>query len=334
MSAPQQLSGFNNQIPPRYAIKSITAAYTVSGADYGLTLNFQGAGNVVFTLPPAAVVGAGFNCWIWNQPSSIGVITLTPTGGSTIDSIANIIVPSGQGTQIVSDGLNWQTGAKKHMRLFSESASGFTKPQATGTNAVVIGTGSFASGTNSYAIGSLAAAAGNASYAMGNGATAAQVNSYAFGSSGSSNVVAKMVFGSPGLAGSAQWGVLPLVASTTTATATVLSSDLGAASATNQIVLVPTSAIAFLIYVVGRQSTALGSATAAWKIEGLIRQEATASTTTLVGTPTVTAISNVPAWAVAVSANTTLGCLTVTVTGAATSIQWLATAYTSEIIMA
>jgi hypothetical protein len=83
---------------------------------------------------------------------------------------------------------------------------------------------------------------------------------------------------------------------------------------------------------VGRRQAAGGTASAAWKIEGLIRREGTAATTTLVAS-TTTVISNVPGWSVAVSADTTNGALAVTVTGAAaTNIRWVATAQTSEVI--
>jgi hypothetical protein len=50
---------------------------------------------------------------------------------------------------------------------------------------------------------------------------------------------------------------------------------------------------------------------------------------------TATVISNVPGWAVALTANTTYGSLVFTVTGAAsTNIRWVATVSTSEVINA
>ena len=319
MSAPQQLSGFNNQIPPRYSFKAITAAYTVSGADYGLTLVYQGAAAVTITLPPASVVGAGFNCWIWNQPSAAtAAVTVTPTGGSTIDGIANILVPCGQGTQIVSDGLNWQTGSKKTMKLYSEASTSYSKPQTTGQNAVAIGSGSIASATAAYALGVIC--------------TSSQPYAYSFGNNAVCAVTGKTAFGSAYLGNSGVWGTLSLAANTTNATVTALTADGGAASATNQLLVPSFGAVVFSIFVVARQSGAAGTASAAWKIEGLIRQESSQATTVLVAS-TVTAISNVPAWVVAVTANTTLGSISINVTGAvATNITWLATVYTSEII--
>ncbi|HSG20442.1 MAG TPA: hypothetical protein VLA31_06695, partial [Burkholderiaceae bacterium] len=66
-------------------------------------------------------------------------------------------------------------------------------------------------------------------------------------------------------------------------------------------------------------------------IEGLIRREANAASTTLVAS-TVTAIDNTPGWTLALSADTTNGGLAITATGAAaTDIRWVATVQTSEV---
>jgi hypothetical protein len=78
----------------------------------------------------------------------------------------------------------------------------------------------------------------------------------------------------------------------------------------------PNSAVYFKGTVVARQKAANGTASAAWVIEGLIRREGTVASTTMV-TSTVTVISNVPAWTIAVSADTTYGAINVTFTGAA-----------------
>ena len=335
MAAPQQLSGFNNQVPLRYPIKTITSAYSISAADYGVILNCTPSASMIVSLPHAASVGAGFNCWVWNNPASAVVYVQITPGAGTIDGAANVVLYSSAGTQIVSDGQNWQTVAKKSMRLYAESSvpvlASASRPSAQGSNAVAIGQAAISSGSSSFALGQSSNAGASYAYAMGLQCNASQLSSYSLGYQGVSNVSGKFAFASPGLGSLGQWANLPLCIQTTNATATVLTSDLGAASATNQLLLAANSAVVFCIYVVARQQAAGGTASAAWKIEGIIRQEGTAATTTLVGTPTVTAISNVPAWAVAVSADTTLGCLKVTVTGAAaTNIQWMATAYSSE----
>ena len=74
--------------------------------------------------------------------------------------------------------------------------------------------------------------------------------------------------------------------------------------------------------------------TSAWTIEGQIKRVVGASQTFLVGTPTVTLISrdaNAATWAIAVTADTVNGCLTLTATGVAgQTIQWVARINTTE----
>ena len=118
---------------------------------------------------------------------------------------------------------------------------------------------------------------------------------------------------------------------TTNATPTVITSDAAAASTTNQVILPNNSAYTFDGIVVSRRQAAGGTESAAWQVSGLIRREANAGTTTLVAS-TVTAISNVPGWTLALTADTTNGGLAVTFTGAAaTNIRTVATIRTSEV---
>ena len=80
-----------------------------------------------------------------------------------------------------------------------------------------------------------------------------------------------------------------------------------------------------------RQQASTGTASAAWKIEGLIRREGSAGTTVLVNSAT-TVLDNTPAWGMALTADTTSGGLKIEVTGAAsTNIRWVATVNTSEV---
>jgi hypothetical protein len=121
---------------------------------------------------------------------------------------------------------------------------------------------------------------------------------------------------------------------TADATATVLTLDGGAQSAANQLTLVNGEAIAFTGMVVARQQSSAGTASAAWKIDGLIRREGSAATTVLVNSA-LTVLSNVPGWTIALSADTTNGSLAITVTGAAaTNIRWVATVDTAEVTYA
>tara|TARA_R100001463_G_scaffold126918_1_gene184824 strand:- start:22 stop:1317 length:1296 start_codon:yes stop_codon:yes gene_type:complete len=134
--------------------------------------------------------------------------------------------------------------------------------------------------------------------------------------------------------GDAQTSKRVLIANTTDATATVLGTQNINSLAANQVTLPNNSAFAFHGTIVARQQAADGTACAAWKVEGLIRREANAGTTVLVNSAT-TVLDNTPNWGMALSANTSLGCLKIEVTGAAsTDIRWVATIHTSEVTYA
>lgn len=212
---------------------------------------------------------------------------------------------------------------------------------ATGANSIAIGWAAKATASRGIALGDNTGANAIGSLALGSGFNygvyANAANSVAIGDGANTLIIGKLGYASAGrftTNGDAQYGLFVLRRATTDATATVLTSDNAAAAATNQVILPNNSAYAFTGTVVARQSAAGGTASAAWKVEGLIRREGTAGTTTLVSS-TVTAISNVPGWTLALSADTTNGGLAATATGAAaTNIRWVATIQTSEVTYA
>ena len=161
--------------------------------------------------------------------------------------------------------------------------------------------------------------------------------SIALGYLGVTNAIGKITFGHAGGPiglGGLGWGKLNLYVQTTNATPAVLTSDNAAAGSTNQLIVPNNSAYAFTGTVVARRQAAGGTESAAWKVEGLIRREGTAASTTLVFS-TAVAISNVPLWGLALTADTTNGGLKVEATGAAsTNIRWIATIDTSEVVYA
>lgn len=127
-------------------------------------------------------------------------------------------------------------------------------------------------------------------------------------------------------------GVMVLRGQTTSASALVLTADAAAASATNQVVLPDDSAFAFRILVVARRSD-VDNESAGYEFTGVIDRNATAASTAFVGTPVKNVLAeDTVAWDVNVTANTTKGCLTITVTGqAGKTINWVATVWTSEV---
>lgn len=400
-------------------ISNKTAAYTVVAGDLGTIINCT-SGTFTVSLSSAATLGSGFNCWVWNT-GSITVITLAPSGAETIDNATSLILRSGEGLQLVSDGANWQTGDKKTMRGYSEyNYTGSTRTNAAGLRSVAIGFGastgsgaprSLSLGVNTSATGSVTAgdaataiggsyaagadsfaaaianntssygATGNSAIAMGyqakatqsygmafgynaqstgigalclaldnNGATASArgafavgqqitasgVNSTAMGLGALSALYGKYVYASGFLTarGDSQTGTFSIRALTTGATATDLTTSGYAPDGTNTILLPNNSVHAFTGVITARQKASAGTQSAAWKVEGLIRREGSAGTTTLIAS-TVTAISNVPGWTLALSANTTAGSLEIKGTGAAaTNILWGGSVETTEVTYA
>lgn len=232
-------------------------------------------------------------------------------------------------------GGSYASGIDSFAAVIGSNLSAYGATGSTGP--VAIGNNNKASGAYSTSIGG-GGNVGTANWSMalgGRSCTAAYEYSIAFGYVGTPNAIGKVAFGhASGVGAGIGWGTLNLYRATTDATPTILTSDNTAAGSTNQLVLPINSAYTFSIMVVARQSAAGGTASAAWKIEGLIRQEGTAASTTLVNYIT-TVISNVPGWTIAVSADTTNGGLAITVTGAAaTNIRWVATAQTSEVTYA
>jgi len=283
---------------------------------------------------------------IGNDPGGSGTVasglnSLAIQGNATAANCVAIGTNSGDGrSQAVTGagamalGGSYASGADSFAAAIANNTSSYG---ATGLSSTAIGSINKAtSGYNTAVGGYQNISSGNWSTTLGGrSCTAAFDYSIALGYLGTPNVVGKMAFGHAlGIAGNG-WGMLSLYAATTDATATVLtSSSSPTPSLTNQLILPNNSAYAFTGIIVARQQAAGGTASAAWKVEGLIRREGTAASTTLVAS-TVTAISNVPGWTLALSADTTNGGLAITATGAAaTNIRWVATIQTSEVTYA
>ena len=334
-------------------ISNKTGAYTVVAGDNGTVINCT-SGTFTVSLTAAATLAAGFNVQIIN--TGTGTITIDPSGAETLDANTTWQLSKGQGVRILCDGTNFQTiairtsGQSANSVALGNNSGGTPSVAITGAGAMALG-GSYASGVDSFAAGSANntstyGAQGDGSVALGARAKSTGTSTLCFGTdnsataAGYSTVIGgigasdggiwgKFVIG-PGSNAAGQTGITQLRASTTNATATLLATNGSAAGAANQVILPNNSAYAFTGIIVARRDAAGGTASAAWKIEGLIRREGTAASTTLVAS-TVTAISNVPAWVIALSADTTNGGLAVTATGAASNnIKWITSIQTAE----
>ena len=255
------------------------------------------------------------------------------------------------GTAAMALGDSYASGANSFAAAMTNNTSTYG---ATGANSIAIGRrakaaaqsaamgySATADGAYALALGVYAKASASSSIAIsgetsGYYTEALQNNSVAIGTRAKAAIRGKFVFanGAFGDNGDAQLGIFSLRSDTTDATAEALTTNKSTAGTTNQIVLPNSSAYAFHGTIVARQKASEGTASAAWKIEGLIRREANAGTTVLVNSAT-TVLDNTPSWGMALTANTSHGGLAITVTGAAsTNIRWVATINTSELIYA
>jgi hypothetical protein len=229
---------------------------------------------------------------------------------------------------------------------------------ASGIQSVSIGGASnSSSGSNSGAFGGSSNTASGTSSFIGGGQTATASGTYAFvcgGLSNTANAVASAVVGGywgttrsvegrtvfPAsanpitlAAGVAQTSILVVGKQTTDATATVLVSNQSVAGSGNQLVL-PNNSAYFVRGSVIANVTA-GGDTKGWTFEAVIKRGANAGSTALVSAvvPMVTAAdAGAAAWTIAVSADTTNGCLQVQVTGAAaTTIRWVCKLESTEV---
>jgi hypothetical protein len=128
--------------------------------------------------------------------------------------------------------------------------------------------------------------------------------------------------------------MFPLRLTTADATPAALTTNGGAASTDNQIILPNNSAYSFSGTIIARQDAASGSDYASWEIKGALLRDGTAATTVLgnVIKNNLYASAGASAWDIALTADTTNGGLAITVTGAAaTNIRWVATVNTSEV---
>lgn len=230
--------------------------------------------------------------------------------------------------------------------LFSGTASGSISignntNTATNTNAFSAGSGNSASGKQSFvAGGSTNTASGTDTFVAGgtnnlSNTTNATVIGGKYGTTRA--IVGNAVFPANSVAitsgsGISQSALLVLGTQTIDATATRLTNNAGAASTTNQVILPNNSAYYFRGECIAGVTG--GGDTKGWYIEGVIKRGATAASTAIVGTATVTsnyADAGASTWTVTATADTTNGGLAITVTGqASTTIRWVAQIRTTE----
>jgi hypothetical protein len=211
--------------------------------------------------------------------------------------------------------------------------------KSTANYATAIGESTQALGNNSVCLGYNSQSGGQGTMVMGYDAQSTAVHCTSIGTNTRNAVDGTFKFsgGKHSASGDAQVGIYPVLCETTDATATTFvtyHSNTITPQTDNQIVLPNNSAYAFSGTIVARQKASEGTACAAWEVKGLIRREGSAGTTVLVNSAT-TILDNTPNWGLALSADTTNGCLKIQGTGASsTNIRWSSTITTSELTYA
>ena len=205
----------------------------------------------------------------------------------------------------------------------------------TNTNSVAVGTNSIG-GSYAIAIGSNAYTSALYSMALGVSSQALQQYSAAIGYSAYSQAAKLAIKTNSTFSanGDAQAGKFILMRQTTDATPTVLTATNAAASTSNILILPNNGTYAFKGIVVAKDATTGDSAM--WEVTALIRRGANASTTAIVGTPTITKVfadTGASAWTISLTADTTNGGGAITVTGeAGKTIRWVSNIDSAEVI--
>jgi len=236
------------------------------------------------------------------------------------------------GSGAMALGGSYASGADSFAAAIANNTSSYG---ATGANSVAMGDRNKASGGYSVSLGRLNQSTASNSTSLGIYSVASSKYSLAVGNEASTRATPSISFSTgsfSGIAGQHQISMFVLRQRTTDETSALLLADGGTSgSIDDQIILPNNAAFAFHGIIVARQQASQGTASAAWKIEGLIRREGSAGTTVLVNSAT-TVLDHTPAWGMALSADTTNGGLKIEVTGAtATNIAWNGNIHTSEV---
>ena len=323
-------------------LDAITRGSILYGNASGATARLaKGGANTVLTsdgtdLSWASASGGGADLYAANesspaaQPSATGTnaVALGDSAVSTgTDSFA-LGKARAAGSQSFAAHINNNTTSYGTSDSYSVAIGNLSK--ASGGKSFCFSNTATASGSNSGVFsGSSGTASGSNSIVLGGDGCVADANfSSAKGSAGNANGVKGKH--STGQGQQIQGAHYVLAYLTTNATPIALNTDRYTPLAVNQITLQNNTAITFSGTVIARRKASEGTDVGSWEIAGMIRREANAGTTVLV-TSNITTHANPSGWSIVLSADTSLGCLKVQATGAASnSIKWAASIRTAE----
>jgi hypothetical protein len=310
-------------------VDSITAVSTTTNADFAIQP--KGTGAILAQIPDGTANGGDKR----GQYAVDFQRVRSYTGGYVASGNYSFI--SGGAFNKATNDYASVVGGYFNISSGGNSISGGYQNTASNTACVSFGYANTASGSYALALGMSNSATNTGStvfggYNVSNGfySTALGYGSNTFGISG------RYCYSSLGSysSGDAQKSTLILKKSTADATPIALSVDNGGANTINQLVLQNNNVFRVKGSITGKQSGSTN--VGVWDIDCVIVRGVNAASTVIAGTPTVSLVVNTGGFGIpTLTANTTLGCLTVTVIGvAATNIQWTCAIDTCETIYA
>lgn len=298
-----------------------TLATLTAGSGISIT---NGAGSISIAASGLALTNWTEGVNTSSPNATIPVVYFNATNAAT--NVDAAIVPKGAGAFSLAVADNSTTGGDKRGIYASDLQS-----HRTVSTQVASGAYSFVTGSRNTASSSYSAALGGA-----NNTASGSYSAVVGGDYGTTRGARGLAHGGSPISttsGGSQFRKIILGRQTTNATATVLAADTATAGGSNQVNLPNNSAFYFKGSVIANVTG--GGDTKGWTIEGVIKRGASAAATSIVGTATVTsnyADAGASTWAVTATADTTNGCLAITVTGqASTTIRWVASIETTEV---
>jgi hypothetical protein len=349
---------YNNSTTPEIITNSTLVALTLqrgSGADTDSVLEIKnGAGTTTAYIRgngAGQIDGSAFDTNTTAPNATVPVVSIRATNAATNVDMA--VVPKGTGAFTLAIADSTVTGGNKrgtnsvdlqtNRSTASQVVSGNNSFSAgyrntvTSTGSAGIGFLNTVGGTTAMALGTSNTTSGVAAVAIGSGNSATGASSIATGQQSVTGALQGRSVHSSGqiaVGGDSQYSMWDVKASTTDATTTLLTLGGLASGSTTRILLPNNTAYGFTGIIVGKQTASTNCV--AWEIKGLIVRGVGVGTTTLKGSPTITAIDNTAGWGTpTVTADTATGCLAISVVGlAATNIRWDCTLRTTEITYA
>jgi len=250
----------------------------------------------------------------------------TASGGSLVTRVAAVSIGSGNNNagsnsslaigvgNTLSNNSPAAFGGSNTVSCFEGLAIGFSNAVSGGGGAVGIGRSNTSSGSASVAVGISCTANASVAFSCGANSTARGIVSSYQWAGGQRTAV-----------GDRQFRRLPHCATTSNATATVLTTD-GAAESTSNTWVIPANYSGILHGFVVARNTA-NNDTIGWEVKAMVTRDSTAASVAILGSASVAAVGTADAamssCSLAVGANTTNGSITLTATGiAATTIAW------------